>query len=355
MSRLTILNKGLRSLVLVAAAVFSSGHARADIDLRVESWPNTDPIEAFVRVTDVDGPVTGLVTSDFAVTLDGTPLSSFISSLPPDQDPAQSLSIVFVIDETFESDAIHNAVTDFINQMSVGDVAAIVRFRRDPEVNRGPLPAVQPFTPIDAGAGTSLLIDFLATPITPSPVPLLFPAMMMAIDQFMTPSLLLPNGPKAIILIGNGARSICPSQSDVVAHANANGIPIFTVGIGNIGSSPAATARMESFAEATGGTFVRAADAAAIAKAYENMASLLVDAYRVTIPRRTLTDCNPHMLEVAAEAQSTSIAFTRCDTTPDDFDFPDPMDVAVGSVVVSDTATITGIESPVEVVVIDGE
>ncbi len=73
----------LTALVLLAAAFFA-GPASAAIDLRVESRPIGDPIEAYVTVTDADGnPVGGLTAGNFTLTLDGTPLPIQPSRLLP--------------------------------------------------------------------------------------------------------------------------------------------------------------------------------------------------------------------------------------------------------------------------------
>ena len=62
----------LTALVLLAAAFFA-GPASAAVDLRVESRPIGNPIEAYVTVTDAAGnPVGGLTAGSFTLTLDGT-------------------------------------------------------------------------------------------------------------------------------------------------------------------------------------------------------------------------------------------------------------------------------------------
>ncbi len=90
------------------------------------------------------------------------------------------------------------------------------------------------------------------------------------------------------------------------------------------------------------------------------MASLLNDAYRLALPQATVSDCDPHVLEVTvsglgAQDQSASIPFTRCDTTPELFGFESSDGATPGSVVISNAVPITGIESPVAVAVYDGE
>ncbi len=88
----------LPALLLLAAALFA-GPARAGVALRVEATPISDPIQAFVTVTDATGaPVGGLGASDFTVTLDGTAVRQPGFTLPPTQDPSQKVSVVFVMD-----------------------------------------------------------------------------------------------------------------------------------------------------------------------------------------------------------------------------------------------------------------
>ena len=61
-----------------------------------------------------------------------------------------------------------------------------------------------------------------------------------------------------------------------------------------------------------------------------------------------------HLLEVTVLGESTSSAFSRCDTTPDPLVFDTQESVAPGSVVVSNAATLTGLDGPVEITVYGG-
>ncbi len=281
-------------------------------------------------------------------------MNTFTFGLPPDQDPAQRISVVFVLDNGDFSDAIQGAVRDFINQMVVGDYAAIVktRYSSDPDLN---VQVVQPFTQIDGGTGTSTLIDFV-TVVSREGFPKSLNSLMLAVDQFETLPVASPNGPKAIILVGRGRFDLSTqSLSDVVSRANENSIPIFVVETGDNSVAPQATARMTSLAADTGGTHFAAPNEANVAQAYGTLTSLLNNAYRLTIPQTAANDCDLHMLEVTALGQSMSSPFARCDTTPDRFGFTDQINVATGSVVVSDPVMITSIESPTSISVIGGE
>ncbi len=60
------------------------------------------------------------------------------------------------------------------------------------------------------------------------------------------------------------------------------------------------------------------------------------------------------MLEVTVLGETASAAFARCDTTPDPLAFDTQEGVAPGSVVVSNAATITGIDGPVQISVYGG-
>jgi len=354
MIRITDLSSLTRSMVMLLAALSFAGSAAAEVNLWVESRTNADPIEAFVRVTDANGPVPALAPHDFSVTLDGFPVSTFTFSLPPDQDPTRRISVVFVLNNGGFADAIQGAVRQFINQMAIGNYAAVVktRYSVDPDLN---VQLVQPFTQIDGGSGTNTLADFV-TVVSRQGFPKLLDSLMLAVDQFTAPPEVLPEGPKAIILAGSGRADLSgESMSDVIAAANSIGIPLFTIEVGDNAVVPEATARMASLAADTGGVHFAAPDDLSIAEAYATVASLLTGAYRLAMPPTIVSDCNLHMLEISAQGQSAGVDFTRCDSTPDNFSFPDQPNVSPGATVTSDAVTITGFDSPVAVTVIGGE
>ena len=344
-----------RVLMLAAAAVLTAAPASADVHLRVESRPSDGPIDAFVTVTDENGrAISGLTATNFSVTLDGAPLNTAVFGLPPAQDAAQKKSIVFVVGSFFAKASL-DAVASFIRHMQVGEYAAIAKYgHRYGDPTRPP--EVLPLTQIDGGAGTDLLLEALhGRAIFNASRAGVLDALMLAVDQFATPPVVLPDGPKAIVLVGPGTTRGSPTQSDVVAFANATGIPIFTVGIGDADLGDYSTSLLTSLAEDTGGAYVRDEPDLALAA----VALLLKDAYRLSLPQARSSDCYPHVLEVTvsglgAQNPSASLPFARCDTTPEPFEFATAIGVTPDSHVISNAVTIMSIESPVGVAVYRG-
>ena len=332
--------------------------ALADVDLRVESRPASRPIEASVLPREGDQAVVGLQRGDFAVSLDGQRLSSLGFRLPADQDPAQGLSIVFVM---ADGRAMESAIPA-IEKLPAGTHVAILRatyMTGDPT----PFLRIHAFTPTDGDSGTRSLTDFLRLSIHDRAI-LRYGSLVShldwlgeALEQLQQSSSFLPRGPRAIVLVGNG-RSIDSwsrrTQSGVVARANAISVPVFTIGTQDFSDRPGVAAFMSAVARDTGGRFLRGHSTTSIGKAYETIQALLGSSYRLLIPSARATDCNPHMLEVTALGETASSAFSRCDTTPHPLVFDTQEGVAPGSVVVSNAVTITGIDGPVEIKVYGG-
>ena len=160
--------------------------------------------------------------------------------------------------------------------------------------------------------------------------------MILGVEMFAAPPVALPDGPKAVVLVGDAAElPSFQSQSSAAALASSVGIPIFAVRYGNAGSFPRNIAMFSAMAADTGGVYLEAPTGADAAEALATVASLLNDGYRLTIPQTAVTDCNPHMLEVTVQGQTQSAAFNRCDTTPEPFEFETADNVPAGSVVVS--------------------
>ncbi len=113
--------------------------------------------------------------------------------------------------------------------MREGDFAAIVKFSG----TAGPT-VVQPFVEIDSGgAARSALMSALMAPYAEGTTNLM-DALNVSLNQFITPppSVTLPPGPKAIIMVTDGIENASTTpESAVVDSALANSIPIFTIGV----------------------------------------------------------------------------------------------------------------------------
>jgi VWFA-related protein len=307
----------LSIIVLMAAAALSVGSARAAVDLRVEA-PLGSPIEAFVTVTTAAGdPVSGLTVDDFTLTLDGQVIDNadVTFSLPPSEDPNQRVSVAFVMD--FSASVRHaalqpmrQAVIDFINEMNVGDYAAVIKFNGTQGAS-----VRQSFLDIDDGVNDQMLIDAVNADYDGSGSNVL-DATDLGVSEIRDNSVLglLPPGPKVVILVSDGQENDSSvTQEAVVANANSGAggsIPIFTVGVGDVAEG---VELMTSLAEQTGGEYLPAPTDAEIEQAYATIKSLLDDSYLLTFDS-TIADCNLHMLRVnVAGRGSDTEGFRRCD------------------------------------------
>ncbi|MGH8251418.1 MAG: VWA domain-containing protein [Steroidobacteraceae bacterium] len=338
--------------MLLLSAVFYSGSALATVELRVEARPIADPIQAFITVTDANGdPVGGLTAASFTVNLDGDPLTIAPGdlTLPPAQDPNQKVSVAFAMDYSdsvtvVALDAMRNAVIAFIDAMNAGDAATVIKFNADTGAA-----VVLPFTLIDDGGAGDIALTAAVNGDYPGNGTNLLDAINLAVDQFVTPAIPLPDGPKAIIVVSDGGENeSTATATEVIANANANSIPVFGVGVGDF-TLPGRTELMTDLGVQTGGDFLPAPNDAEIAAAYVTIKELLSNEYLLSIPS-AIADCAEHTLEVAVTGQalSASATFTRqeCDTSPNPFTFTSQTDVTAASDVTSNEVTITGIEVP---------
>ena len=346
-------------LCAMLAAIGVPGAAFADVQLRVDARPASDPIQAFVRVTDDNGvPIEDLAAGDFAVTIDGNTVAIGGVTQPPAEDPNQRVSVVFVMDysqsvQEVALEEMQAAIIEFVANMQDGDVAAIVKFNF---TNLAGASVVLPFTVVDQGVNNQVFEDAVVAPYDGDGTNLL-DALAVSVNHFLESPVTLPAGPKAIIVISDGGENESEiSESEVIALANANNLPIFTIGVGNIG--PIRTELMSGLASETGGEYFPTATNDQIAGAYATISQLLTQEYLISIPDGT-TDCAEHTLvvDVAGPAPGTATAtFTRrvCDTEPDSFSFTSQANVARSTDVTSNTETITGLEVPAHISVING-
>lgn len=309
----------LTALLLLAAAFFA-GPASAAIDLRVESRPISNPIEAYVTVTNAAGnPVGELTAGSFTLTLDGTLLTIQPSdfSQPPSANPAKNVSVVFAMDYSPSTTgdprtAMEGAVVDFINAMAPGDYAAIVKFNGS---NPAKASVVQGFTRIDGAAGNDLLVN-AAMLLYPGSNSNVYDGINVALDHFASPpaGATLPDGPKAIVVISDGVDNASVNTMNfVIDKASSLGIPLFTIAVGTPGTSGSNV--MNSLAARTGANYISAPSQADVTNAYVTISTRLDNGYLLSFVS-SITDCNQHTLTVSVTGQgSQETRFTRCDAT----------------------------------------
>jgi len=332
------IRKRLSALALLAAAFFTAP-AGAAVDLRVESRPIGNPIEAYVTVTDSAGnPIGGLTLADFTVTLDGNPVTVQASdfSLPPAQNPEQNVSIVFAMDYspsvTAEArTAMEMAVVDFVNAMGAGDYAAIIKFNG----SRG-ASIVQPFTPI-GGTGTDALVNAAMLGYTGANSNV-FDAVNLALEHFIAPpsGVTLPEGPKAVVVISDGLdNASVNTQAFVIDKASSLGIPLFTIAVATPGTTGSNV--MSALAARTGGNYISAPNQQEITNAYVTISSRLDNGYLLSFVS-SITDCNPHTLTVTVAGQTAETRFTRCDATTGPVNVPNVVNLSQAAA----TTALTG-------------
>jgi len=298
----------------LAAMTLAAHAAMGAIDLRVEARPIADPIEVYVTVTDGFGnPVSGLSSSDFTVELDGVavPIAPEAVSLPPSQNEDQKTSVVFVMDYSGSINAsaeavMEGAVVDFVNAMSPGDFAGVVKFNKT-------LGATVRYPLGDVSANLALLIDRISEPYDGSGTNLL-DAIALAVAQFgNTPG--LPPGPKAIIVITDGGEnSSATDKFELISDANAGSIALFTIGVGNYATQDK-DGLLSFLPVQTGGEFIAAPTTPEIEQAYATIAALLDNEYLITLPASLVGDCATHALAVQASAApgiTATANFSRC-------------------------------------------
>jgi von Willebrand factor type A domain len=351
------LRRLLGSFALLAPLL--TAPADATVNLRVEGRPPTDPIQVFVRVSNGGAPITNLTYQDFEIVIDpaqgGIPeqITAGQFTSPQSGNASQHVSVVFVMDYTSSVTsqflpAMQTAVIDFINAMTVDDMAAIIKFNNDSGAQ-----VVQPFLAIDGGANNDVLTQKVAEAF-PGDGSNILDAAHVGVQQFSSTP--LPEGPKAVILVTDGRDSHSSDNEDTVIEAASNAsIPIFTIAVGN--PLNRGFDLLTSLAAETGGEYFDATNGdAEIAAAYESVRLLLTGEYLIEIPNG-ITDCAQHQLQVTVQGTETATApFTRrtCNTTPNAFAFTSQTDVAPGTVVTSNAATVTGIEAPAHISVIGG-
>ena len=156
---------------------------------------------------------------------------------------------------------MEEAAADFVDQLGADDEAEIVKFATEIEV-------VQGFT-----SDNNLLTNAIFNPVDVGRKTTLYDAAWQAVDD----TALRLKTRKVVIIVsdgedGNGNPISSNSVSEVINHANDKGVPLFTVGLGNIND-----AVLEQMANDTGGQFFDSPTSDNLGNIYSQIAKVLFE------------------------------------------------------------------------------
>lgn len=271
-------------------------------------------ITAYVAVLDQGGyPVTGLTDTDFDVDEFGNDTVTFSvatgsANLPPIAITAVMDYSTSITDSADTVSDMESGLVAFINNLRGIDDAEVIKFDTQFEV-------VQAFTSDKNALSAAITAAFDRGEFT-----LLWDSIYKAIEDT---SQRLTNRRKAIIVItdgidddGSGGQLSTHSYDDVVAFAQDNGIPIFTIGIGSYAIN---VGLLERMADDTHGKFFEAQNSDNLTTIFQQLSSLLFEnQYAVTYQTAQGVGGIPGNLQIDATAPGTAItgfdniAITAC-------------------------------------------
>jgi VWFA-related protein len=249
-------------------------------------------IRGIVTVTDQNGErVTGLTAADFKVLEDGADQGAV--RLTTVGDSASSTTVALTLDYSgsmAESDlvAMEAAASDFITQMTIYDSAEIIKFAATIETS-------QNFTPDLALLDSAINTTEFNGPIGSTSF---YDAAYQAINDTLTRS-----GRRAVIAMTDGSdTSSTHSLQEVIDHAIASGVPVFTVGLGAVNN-----AVLEQLATETGGQYFMAPTVADLAAIYSAISYVLRNQYIVEYTT-TAPDNDSHQLQVQVTSGGSTLS-----------------------------------------------
>jgi Ca-activated chloride channel family protein len=241
---------------------------------QIEACPRANA-KVYVSVTDQGGfPVRGLLQADFSLVEDGG------ASVPPTTfgfvNNSVSLSVALLMDYsgsiTMEPENVtdmENAAISFVNQLGVNDEAEIIKYATTIQVTRS-------FT-----SDKARLISAIESTPNIGSTTALFDAITRGVTDISTRTKIR----RAIIVItdgddndGTGNPLSSSTLASIIADAKANGVPVFTVGLGNADATV-----LQQLADDTGGTYSDSATSDNLGTIYQQLADLLfTDQYILT-------------------------------------------------------------------------
>lgn len=244
-------------------------------------------LRAFVSVTDAQGnPVTGLQTSSFTVEENGI-LPTFTSQ--PATGSGAALATTFVLDGSDSLDPpdianIQMAAKAFIDLLQPIDPVAVYHFGTDVEL-------IRDYTTnrADAKAAIDALTDDLGSTS-------LYDAIVEAANHSLT-----IGGRRALLVMTDGMNNnSVASEQQAIAAAVAAGVPVFTIGFGNIDEDV-----LQRIADQTGGLFFRGASSSDLLTILTRISQTLGQQYVLTWPTSQI-DGGSHTVNVTVRHQGLS-------------------------------------------------
>ena len=262
-----------------------------------------DPVvRALVTAIDQNGvPVTNLTDANFEVYEGGTAPASFsvgpvtnpISvALTMDYSPSITLNPALVAE-------MEDSAIAFVNNIDSSDQCEIIKFNNDANV----------IIPPGFTSNKTDLINAIKSPYGGKFGTALYDALILAVNTTSAD----PSGNrKAVIAIADGEDNVSThTLNQVIALANAKGIPIFTIGLGIL----VGQAELEQIADETGGAYYQPATADNLTDVYLQLAQVFANQYVITydssLPQGTATDLEV-VVNFSGNTGSDSKDFTIC-------------------------------------------
>jgi Mg-chelatase subunit ChlD len=271
-------------------------------------------ITAYVSVLDQGGaPVTGLEKSNFALMEDAVAISaSQIESAKFVGDNSATISVAVLLDYSYSLTKepenvkdMQNATKSFVEQLRLGDEASIIKFATTTvDASNGFIPA----------ENKNLLTDaIMSTPDFGGGETRLYDTLVEAIEAISAPERTTDR--RAIIIMtdgedndGSGDPLSTNKLEDVINDAIAQGIPVFTIGLGDRVNP----ADLRLLAASTGGTYSDSVTSDNLLTIYNQLAKLLfTDQYILTYLSTLAGDFNAQLTVTVTTADNLKDDDTR--------------------------------------------
>ena len=264
-----------------------------------------DETTVYLSVTDQSGfPVTGLEATNFALSEDGASPAVPDTAGWVEEDSTASISIVLLMDYsgsiTVERDNVtdmENAAINFVEQLGTNDEAEIIKYATAIEVT-------QAFT-----SDTDLLVAAIQSTPDVGEHTALYDAVTKAAQDIAGST----KQRQAIIIItdgiddnGDGEPQSDSDLDGAIAEANANDIPVFTIGLSN-----ADVTVLQQLSDETGGTYSESTTSDNLTTIYQQLADLLfTDQYVLTYASAVASHATGILTVTATNADGISGAGT---------------------------------------------